>query len=264
MRILVTVVASHVDLENDNISLDVFPEMTVKDIKAIVADEIKVTSASQHYFYNNQPLADENKTLTELNIGEGDMLALAIQDPQASAPRRRTQQAEQNQQRAQRPRQGPDPEQLRLQLLADPRVMEEVRSQAPDIAEAAHDRDRFHAAWDERSRQMEAARLEKEEQIALLNADPFNMEAQEKIENMIRQERVQENMHKALEENPECECGIPTMLQSMLTLTQLSPEWLCSTLTSSSIMSLSKPLLTQARKPLSCHPTLQRNATLKD
>lgn len=206
MRILVSVVASHVQLENDNISLDVFPEMTVKDIKAIVEDEIKVTGSSQHYFYNNQPLADETKTLTELNISEGDMLALAIQDPQAAPQRRRPQQADQNQQRAQRQRQGPDPEQFRLQLLADSRVMEEVRSQAPDIAEAAHDRERFHAAWNERTRQMEASRMEKEEQIALLNADPFNMDAQAKIENMIRQERVQENMHKALEENPECEC----------------------------------------------------------
>lgn len=206
MRILVSVVASHIDLENDNISLDVFPEMTVKDIKAIVADEIKVTSNAQHYFYNNQPLVDENKTLTELSIGEGDMLALAIQDPDAPPQRRRPQQTEQTQQRAQRPRQGPDPEQLRLQLLADARVMEEVRSQAPDLAEAAHDRDRFHAAWDKRGREMEAARMEKEEQIALLNADYLNLDAQTKIENMIRRERVQENMHKALEENPECEC----------------------------------------------------------
>lgn len=213
MRILVSVVASHVDVENDNISLDVFPEMTVKDIKAIVEDEIKVSGTLQHYFYNNQPLADENKALNELNIGEGDMLALLIQEPQAASQRRRTQQSDQNQQRAQRPRQGPDPEQLRLQLLADPRVMAEVRQQAPDIADAAHDRDRFHAAWDERTRQIEAARMEKEEQIALLNADPFNMEAQAKIENMIRQERVQENMHKALEENPECECAwnIPSL-----------------------------------------------------
>jgi DNA damage-inducible protein 1 len=206
MRILVSVVASHVDLENDNISLDVFPEMTVKDIKAIVADEIKVTSASQHYFFKNQPLIDENKTLTELSISEGDMLALAIQDPQAPSQRRRPQQAEQSQQRAQRPRQDLDPEQLRLQALADARVMEQVRSQVPELAETAHDRDRFHAVWDQRARDREIARMEKEEQLALLNADPLNEETQAKIENMIRLERIQENMHKALEENPECEC----------------------------------------------------------
>jgi DNA damage-inducible protein 1 len=83
-------------------------------------------------------------------------------------------------------------------------MLEEIRRQDPDLANAADNPERFHATWDQRQRVLSRAQAEKEEQMELLNADPFSVEAQVKIEEMIRQGRVQENVQKALEENSEC------------------------------------------------------------
>lgn len=198
-------VASDVHLITDLIPMDVFPDMTLNDIKALVEGEIRVPITSQHFFHNNQPLLDNSKTLTELNITEGDMLGLAVQSSEAAQRRRQRQDSSGAQGQHQPPRHGPDPERFRLHLVGDPRMMDEVRRQDPELAAAASDPDRFHSVWDDRQRQLAIAQEQKERQLELLNADPFNVEAQVKIEEMIRQERVQENVQKALEENPECE-----------------------------------------------------------
>jgi len=186
--------------------MDVFPDMTLNDIKALVEAEINVPPAAQHYMHNNQPLSDGTKTLTQLNVTEGDMLSLAVQSSREGQRRRRNEQEDTGRQPAQRSRDGVDPERMRLHMLGDSRVMSEVRDQFPELADAAQDRDRFRVVWDERQRTNAQAQQDKEEQIRALEADPFNAEAQAKIEEMIRQERVQENMQKAMEENPECKC----------------------------------------------------------
>jgi DNA damage-inducible protein 1 len=47
------------------------------------------------------------------------------------------------------------------------------------------------------------AELERQREYARLEADPFNLEAQRKIEETIRQQAVLENMEHALEYSPE-------------------------------------------------------------
>lgn len=47
------------------------------------------------------------------------------------------------------------------------------------------------------------AQMRRRQHIADLNADPFDVEAQTRIAEMIREERVQENLQNAIEHNPE-------------------------------------------------------------
>lgn len=55
------------------------------------------------------------------------------------------------------------------------------------------------------------AELERQREISRLEADPYNIEAQQKIEEAIRQQAVLENMEHALEYSPEA-FGRVTML----------------------------------------------------
>ena len=203
-RISISVVSSDISLTTDLIPMDVFPDMTFNDIKALVQDEINVPPAAQHFFFNQRPIADTNQTLTQVGIGEGDMLGMAVQDPEQVV--RRGQRSAQQSLSEQEPKrtERPDPERLRLHIVGDPRMMAEFRRHYPELADAANNRERFHTLWNESQRQAAQAEAEKNAQLALLNADPFNAEAQRKIEEMIQHERIQENIQKALEENPEC------------------------------------------------------------
>ncbi|ERF76742.1 DNA damage-inducible protein 1 [Endocarpon pusillum Z07020] len=180
--------------------------MTFNDIKALVHGDTNIPPASQHFYYNTRVITDNSQTLEQLNIHEGDMLGMAVQDSSGIA-RRRTQQDASSQQAARPPHpqrdEGRDVERLRLHIVGDPRMLEEVRREDPELANAANNKDQFHALWDRKQRQLAQIQAEKEAELALLNADPFNLEAQAKIEEMIRQERVAENVQKALEDNPE-------------------------------------------------------------
>lgn len=176
--------------------------MTLNDLKAIIEADINVPPTSQHFLQDGRPVTDNSISLTQMNVQEGDVVALAIQ---SARQRRRPAQGTPTGEPAQRQQTGNDPEQARLRILTDGAIMDECRRQDPELAAASSDQQKFHELWASRQRQYEKVQLEKEEQYALLEADPFNADAQQKIEEIIRQERVAENLQKAMEENPECE-----------------------------------------------------------
>ncbi|KAF9266200.1 hypothetical protein L218DRAFT_101107 [Marasmius fiardii PR-910] len=105
-----------------------------------------------------------------------------------------------------------DSEMMRLQLLGDPNLMNDLRRTQPELAEAAQNNPtRFAELLRQMRTRQDDAELARQREIERLNADPFDVEAQRRIEEAIRQEAVMENLEHAIEYSPES-FGIVTML----------------------------------------------------
>ncbi|XP_038128891.1 protein DDI1 homolog 2 isoform X1 [Cyprinodon tularosa] len=95
-----------------------------------------------------------------------------------------------------------NPALLQQMLLSNPHELSLLKERNPPLAEAllSGDLERFTKVLLEQ--QQDRAKRE-QERIRLLTADPFDLEAQAKIEEDIRQHNVEENMTIAMEEAPE-------------------------------------------------------------
>lgn len=204
-----TIDAPQLNLDKDFVSEDFPAEMKIADLKDFIESETRVPSATQRLFYNGTELHDGSKTLQQCQIAEDSMLGLQVRNPQtASSLASRPMQGQ-----ARRPQpagagqrgQAHDPELLRLQALGNPALLENMRQQQPGLADAVQDPARFRRACEDMKRQQDELEAEKARKLELLSADPFNVEAQREIEEMIRLEAVVENLHTAMEHNPEGE-----------------------------------------------------------
>ncbi|EMR08996.1 hypothetical protein PNEG_02772, partial [Pneumocystis murina B123] len=105
-----------------------------------------------------------------------------------------------------------DPEILRLRLLSRPQFLEIIQQTHPELAEAAvHNPEEFKRIVQSMYFDRNYLEIQRQREISALNADPLNIEAQARIEEIIRQEAVMENLENAMEYHPES-FGRVTML----------------------------------------------------
>jgi len=145
--------------------------------------------------------------MEQLQIGDGEMLALHVRDMVGSTGLPAGQQQQRVQQQPNQQTRGgrgyPDPETLRLQFLGNPEMRQQAMRQRPELAAAIENPERFAQVLNQMQDQEREEQNRRRQQIADLNADPFDIEAQMRIAEMIREERVQENLQNAIEHNPE-------------------------------------------------------------
>lgn len=210
MQITLTITNSEQDGDDqDLLSLEVFPEMTIEALRSSIHAETTHEPVSQHLYHNGKLITENSKTLGELDISDGDMLAVHVRDMRGSTTNIPVEsRAGPSQQGGPSSQPAPpageqDPETIRLQILGDPNLRAELSRQAPHLGAALDDPQRFAQVFAQSYDKERRERMERHRMIQRLNADPFDIEAQRKIEEIIRQERVMENLQNAMEHNPE-------------------------------------------------------------
>ncbi|GEM09332.1 DNA damage-inducible v-SNARE binding protein Ddi1 [Rhodotorula toruloides] len=181
--------------DGSTFSVDVGLDMELENLMALLEADSSIPVDDQLVFHNGRQLTVLKDSLDSYGVKENDMLLLRQKsnDPSASqqahvAGRNIAQ----------------DAETMRRQVLGNPQVMADLRRTNPELADAAqNDPARFRDLLGQLATMQESARLQREREMQLLEADPFDVEAQKKIEEAIRQERVLENMEQAMEDMPE-------------------------------------------------------------
>lgn len=195
--------------------MDLPSGLLLRDLKALFEAETNFPAPSQHFFLNGRPLTNDGQTLEGAGIGDGEMLAVLVRKPSGSSqgPSRGGAGASSSQagyggrgaggRAVGRGRVPVDPENVRLQVLGNPAAQTQLQRQKPELAAALNNPVRWREIFEMEQRREEEAERERQNQIALQNEDPFNVEAQKRIEEIIRQDRVIENLQHAYENNPE-------------------------------------------------------------
>ncbi|MED6290173.1 cyanamide hydratase [Characodon lateralis] len=239
---LVTVFCAPRDRPETTFALDVSPELELRDFVALCELESGIPAGEIQITHVEQPLKDPTRALGTYGVKDGDVVVLRQADrrppqtqpafpglpridfrsitvpgtsssanpgpdppPQQQAPQQQPRAAQPSTPMAFRGSSPPgldNPALLQQMLLANPHELSLLKERNPPLAEAllSGDLERFTKVLLEQ--QQDRAKRE-QERIRLLTADPFDLDAQAKIEEEIRQHNVEENMTIAMEEAPE-------------------------------------------------------------
>ncbi|XP_059469573.1 protein DDI1 homolog 2 isoform X2 [Neocloeon triangulifer] len=211
--------------------LNVSEDLELENLKAFCEVESGVPAHEIQLSFNGMPLTDNKKTLKEYGIKEGDMLILQQISERTPSQRPSTAsggaapagglsmpmfdfsniQIPSNVASTSRQPSGAagqmglssdDPAVIREMLLADPSALSMLKQNNPRLADAltSGSLEKFAQVLKE---QQEAKAERERLRLRMLNADPFDAEAQRLIADEIRQKNIEANMEAAMEYNPE-------------------------------------------------------------
>ncbi|KAK6124036.1 hypothetical protein DH2020_042216 [Rehmannia glutinosa] len=196
------------------VTLDVDRDESVENLKALL--EVEVPLQQQQLLYNGREMRNSEK-LSAVGVSDGDLVMMVSN---VSSSRSRAA-APANQGVGFNPDgSAVNPSAFQQQLRSDSNLMAQLFQSDPELAQAilGNDLNRLQDLLRARNHQRSELRRQQEEEMICLGTehgslgtvvpgftswDPFDVEAQKKIEAAIRQKGIDENWAAALEYNPE-------------------------------------------------------------
>lgn len=179
------------------VTLDVDRDESVENLKALLEVETQVPLQQQQLLYNGKEMRNSDK-LSAAGVGDGDLVMMVSSAAsQSSTPA--------NDLSFKQDGSAVNPSAFQQHLRNDSNLMAQLFQNDPELAQAVlgNDLNKLQELLRLRHQHKSELRRRQEEEMALLYADPFDVEAQRKIEAQIRQKGIEENWEAALEHNPE-------------------------------------------------------------
>jgi len=168
-------------------SVEITPEETINSLKEKISKIIKYPIDEIMLIYNGNPIKDDSKTIQQCTISDDDIVQL-IRRPKAStqsAPKYNSY------------------ELIRLQLKSNKYKFNEITRRYPQLEKVINDPKGFEEEFKKIEKEVEERKRKELEELQFINDNPFDVEAQKKIENAIKKENVNRNYEYALEHHPE-------------------------------------------------------------
>ncbi|KAJ8460430.1 hypothetical protein OPV22_033356 [Ensete ventricosum] len=176
------------------ITLDVDPDESVENVKALLEVETNVSLHQQQLHFNGKEMRNSDR-LSAIGVGDGDMVMMVPQAARTSS----------DELSLNTDGSAVNPASFRHHVRRDSQLITQLLQNDPPMAQAVlgDDLNELQNILRERHRLRKELQRKQEEELALMYADPFDVEAQKKIEASIRQKGIDENWEAALEHNPE-------------------------------------------------------------